>query len=61
MAVTCMDGLRLPESDVVIDALLAYLDSNVDFIDAYNACWMRQQGLTRVVTFDEKHYSRLGG
>ncbi len=56
-----MDGLDLPEADAVIDALLAYSESNVDFIDAYNACWMRQRGLTRVVTFDEKRYSRMEG
>jgi uncharacterized protein len=59
MAVACMDGLVLPDADVVVDALLAYAESNVDFIDAYNVCWMRQRGLKRVVTFDEKHYSRL--
>jgi uncharacterized protein len=61
MAVACMDGLVLPEADAVIDALLAYAESNVDFIDAYNVCWMRQRGLKRVVTFDEKHYSRMEG
>lgn len=61
MAVACMDGLLIPEVDVVIDAFLAYTDSNVDFIDAYNACWMRQRGLARVATFDKQHYSRLEG
>jgi predicted nucleic-acid-binding protein len=61
MAVACMDGLTVPEVDVVIDALLAYGEAKVDFIDAYNACWMRARGLSRVATFDKRHYSRLQG
>jgi predicted nucleic acid-binding protein len=61
MAVACMDGLQLPEADVVIDTLLAYAASTVDFIDAYNACWMKRRGLRVVTTFDEKHYSRFEG
>jgi predicted nucleic acid-binding protein len=61
MAVACMDGLVIPEVDVVIDALLAYGEANVDFIDAYSACWMRERGLSRVATFDKQHYSRLEG
>ena len=61
MAVIHMDGLMLPELEIVTDALLAYAESAVDFIDAYNACWMRQVGLSRVVTFDKRHYSRFEG
>ncbi len=61
MAVACMDGLAIPEADVVIDALLAYGEAKVDFIDAYSACWMRERGLSRVATFDKQHYSRLEG
>lgn len=61
LAAAHMDGLTLPERDVVTDALLAYADSNVDFIDAYNACWMKERDLRRVATFDEKHYSRFDG
>jgi len=54
-------GLRLPASDVTIDALVAYAASNVDFIDAYNSCWMTERGLRTVVTFVEEHYSRWEG
>jgi predicted nucleic acid-binding protein len=43
------------------DALLAYEDAYVDFTDAYNACWMRERGLSRVATFDKQHFSRLEG
>ncbi|MBN1321352.1 MAG: PIN domain-containing protein [Thermoleophilia bacterium] len=61
MAVATMDGLLLPEADLVIDALLVYAVSGVDFADAYNACWAKQQGLTQVVTFDRRHHGRLEG
>jgi predicted nucleic acid-binding protein len=59
MAVAHMEGLSLPDSDLVSDAMFAYEVSKVDFIDAYNACWMKQQRLQRVVTFDEAHFARL--
>ncbi len=61
LAVAHMDGLALSESDIITEALLAYAESNVDFIDAYTAAWMRQRGLRRVATFDQKHYSRFEG
>jgi len=61
VAVASMDGLVMPESDIVVDALFAYADSNVDFVDAYNACWMKSRGLDHVATFDVKHYSRFEG
>jgi predicted nucleic acid-binding protein len=48
-------------AEIVTEALLAYAESAVDFIDAYNACWMRQVGLSRVATFDRRHYSRFEG
>jgi uncharacterized protein len=61
MAVASMDGLVMPDSDIVADALFAYADSNVDFADAYNACWMKSRGLDHVATLDVKHYSRFEG
>lgn len=59
LAVANMQGLHLPDVDVVTDAAFVYETSRVDFIDAYNACWMRQHKLTQVVTFDEPHFARL--
>ena len=61
MAVALMEGLALPEAALITEALSAYTQANVDFIDAFNAAWMRQRGLRRVATFDAKHYSRLDG
>ena len=59
LAVAHMDGLDLPEVDAVTEAAFAYETLGVDFIDAYNACWMRQRKLTRVATLDDKHFARL--
>ena len=61
MAVALMDGLVLPEIDLVTEALSFYGASNVDFIDAFNASWMRQHGIDRVATFDAKHFSQAEG
>jgi len=54
-------GLRVENSDIVGRAILVYAAKNVDFIDAYNGYWMKEQGLTGVYTFDERHYKRLEG
>jgi predicted nucleic acid-binding protein len=45
----------------VIDALSRYVASGVDFIDAFNAAWMRSKGIGRMVTFDAKHFSGAEG
>jgi predicted nucleic-acid-binding protein len=54
-------GLEVEDKDFIAEAILLYVDRNVDFIDAYNGCWMRAQGITQVYTFDESHYKRLEG
>lgn len=61
MAVVLMDGMALPEEGIVVEALAAYMDLRVDFVDAFNAGWMRAHGLSRIATFDAKHMRRLGG
>lgn len=61
MAVALMEGLTLPDADLVTEALYSYVQANVDFIDAFNAAWMRQRRIDRVCTFDVKHFSRLEG
>jgi uncharacterized protein len=60
MAVALMEGLALIDADLITEALSVYVEANVDFIDAFNASWMRRRGVRRVVTFDARHYSRLG-
>jgi predicted nucleic acid-binding protein len=59
VAVVCTDGLFVPDGDLIIDALMLYETSAVDYVDAYNLCWMKQRELSQVGTFDKKHYARF--
>lgn len=54
-------GLAVEEAALVADAVDLYARLNVDFVDAFNALWMRQHELESVLTFDAKHYARLPG
>jgi predicted nucleic-acid-binding protein len=54
-------GLWVEDHDLVAEAILLFAEKNVDFIDAYNACWARDRGISDIYTFDRKHYRRLEG
>ena len=59
LAILNTPGLEIAESDQLLQAMSWYVDQNVDFIDAFNAAWLLNQGLTTIYTFDRKHFSRL--
>jgi predicted nucleic acid-binding protein len=46
-------NLSIPDKHVVADALVVYARKNIDFIDAYNAIFMRYQGLRGIYSYDE--------
>ena len=52
-------GLNIPEAEMIAQAVAWYAEKNVDFIDAYNAAWMDEMGLSRIFTFDQKHFRRF--
>jgi predicted nucleic-acid-binding protein len=52
-------GLEIEESDRVLQAVIWYAEKNVDFIDAYHAAWMLDQGIEIAHTFDESHFRRF--
>lgn len=54
-------GIIAKERETVQEALTFYADKNVDFEDAYLASIARQSNVSALVTFDQKHYKRLGG
>jgi predicted nucleic acid-binding protein len=54
-------GLEIAESELVGSAVDAYVEKNVDFIDAYNALWMKQHGITTICTLDRRHFGRMDG
>ena len=59
IAILNTTGLRVEEADRLAQAVTLYADLNIDFIDAYNAVWMKDQGLSKVITFDLKHFNRV--
>ncbi len=61
LAILNTPGLDVADSDLVLQAIHGYVEKNVDFIDAFNAAWMQQQGIVSVCTFDEKHFKRFEG
>jgi len=47
------ENLFVPDKDVLADALVLYAGKNIDFIDAYNAVFMKYQGLREIYSYDE--------
>jgi predicted nucleic acid-binding protein len=46
-------NLSIPDKHIVADALVLYARKNIDFIDAYNAIFMRYHGLREIYSYDE--------
>lgn len=46
-------NLSIPDKHVVADALVLYARKNIDFIDAYNAVFMRYHGVDEICSYDE--------
>jgi predicted nucleic-acid-binding protein len=59
LAILNTPGIEITESETILKAILWYSEKNVDFIDAFNAAWMTDQGIASVCTFDRKHFSRF--
>lgn len=47
------ESLSIPDKDIVADALVLYARRNIDFIDAYNAIFMRYHGFCEIYSYDE--------
>lgn len=47
------ENLFIPDKDILVDALVLYARKNIDFIDAYNAIFMKYQGLREIYSYDE--------
>ena len=61
LAILNTPGLEVCDSSLVLQAILWYVEKNIDFIDAYNGAWMLAEGVKVAYTFDKKHFSRLEG
>ncbi|MBI1741981.1 type II toxin-antitoxin system VapC family toxin [Candidatus Acetothermia bacterium] len=61
LAILNTPGLSVENAELVGRAILLYADKNIDFVDAYNIFWMKEQGLSEAYTFDVKHFARAEG
>ena len=52
-------SLTCPEAHLIQPALDVYVHQNIDFIDAYHAFYLKDEGVRQIVTFDRKHFSRV--
>jgi predicted nucleic acid-binding protein len=52
-------NLDCPEAPLIFMALDLYVHENIDFVDAYHGFYMREQGLTQILTYDRKHFARI--
>lgn len=46
-------NLHIPDKDIIADALVLYSRKNIDYIDAYNAVFMRYHGFDEIFSYDE--------
>jgi len=47
------DNLHIPDKDIITDALVLYSRKNIDYIDAYNAVFMKRYGFGEIYSYDE--------
>jgi len=50
--------LFCPQKDLILNALTLYTDKNIDYIDAYNASALKEQGINEVYSYD-RHYDKI--
>ena len=50
--------LLCPQKDLILNALTLYGDKNVDYIVAYNASILREQGIKEVYSYD-RHFDKI--
>ncbi|MFL6260307.1 MAG: PIN domain-containing protein [Thermoanaerobaculia bacterium] len=54
-------NFECPNKELLLEALLAYTERNVDFIDAYHAVFLGRRRDVSLATFDRKHFRRFSG
>ncbi len=50
--IVATEGLYMPDKDIITDALVLYGRQNVDYIDAYNAVFMRYHKMNEIYSYD---------
>ena len=52
-------NLKCSDASLIRRALDIYVEQNIDFIDAYHAFLLKDQGVGQIVTYDRKHFGRV--
>lgn len=52
MPIIDLHGLRMPEKELLARSFDLYVETGVDFIDAYNAVTMRKRRIDRIFSYD---------
>ena len=52
-------NLQCPEASLILTALDLYAHRNIDFVDAYHAVYLKEEGHTQILTYDRKHFARV--
>jgi predicted nucleic acid-binding protein len=47
------DNLSIPDKEIILEALMVYSKNNIDYIDAYNAVFMRHHQTLELYSYDE--------
>jgi predicted nucleic acid-binding protein len=51
--IVATESLFIPDKDVLADALVLYARKNIDYIDAYNAVFMKYEGRSEIYSYDD--------
>lgn len=54
-------GIEIADSDLISQAIDTFVAKNIDFLDAYNAYWMKANSIQTIYTFDKRHFMRIDG
>ncbi len=52
MIIAGTPNLHIPDKDCIFDALVLYGRKNIDYIDAYNAVFMKNNGIEKLYSYD---------
>ena len=47
------ENLHIPDKDIIADAIVLYSRKNIDYIDAYNAVFIKYYGYAEIYSYDK--------
>lgn len=58
--IVATEGIDIPDRNIIADALVLYGRNKIDYIDAYNAVFMRYHKMSEIYSYDED-FDRIEG